>query len=150
MLEATQEEDLELKKIADFRKGYQYFISGFQTLIAGFLQFVSSGAISESNKRDLLPYRKAIDHELEKAQKKLKEISVNLDEKHMYVLVKKEYSRYFTRNVGEANREDFVQFHITFEMLRFFISKAVKVGNIFANQFRWENLMIPNFKILFY
>lgn len=155
MLEATQEEDLELKKIADFRKGYQYFISGFQTLIAGFLQFVSSGAISESNKRDLLPYRKAIDHELEKAQKKLKEISVNLDEKHMYVLVKKEYSRYFTRNVGEANREDFVQFHITFEMLRFFyiesregweyIRKSVSMGKF--NDPEFQNSVLLTFRI---
>lgn len=155
MSQLTQEEDLELKTIRDFRKGYLYYVSGFQSLVASFLQFVTSGNISEANKRDLLPYRRTIDQELDKAHKKLKEITVNLDDKHMYVLVKKEYSRYFTRNIGEANRDDFVQFHLIFEMFRTFyiesregweyIRKSITNGKF--NDIEFQNSVLLTFRI---
>ena len=120
MHEATQEDTVELESIKDFRKGYVYFLTSLQTLIASFLQFVTAGSISEQNKRDLLPYRKAIDIELNSSQKRLKDIIFNLDEKHMYPMVKKEYSRYFQGGYVDGPRTDFVQFHLIFEMLRNF------------------------------
>ena len=120
MHQATQEEIAELEAIRDFKKGYVYFLSSFQSLVASFIQFLTSGSISEQNKRDLLPYRKALDQELNNSQKQIKDIIFNLDEKHMYPMVKKEYSRYFQGGYADGPRTDYVQFHLIFEMLRNF------------------------------
>ncbi|PJZ47097.1 hypothetical protein [Leptospira brenneri] len=122
----------ELDLLTDFKKGYVYFLTGFQNLVGSFLQFLSSG-LTEANKREILPFRKNLDQELDKSQKKIKEIIFNLDEKHLYALVRKEYSRYFSRNLDEVSRDDFVQFHLIFEMLRYFYIES-KEGWIFLRE----------------
>ncbi|TGL39100.1 hypothetical protein [Leptospira perdikensis] len=119
----------ELDLLTDFKKGYVYFLTGFQNLVGSFLQFLSTG-LTEANKREILSFRKNLDQELDKSQKKIKEIIFNLDEKHMYAQVRKEYSRYFSRNLDEVSRDDYVQFHLIFEMLRYFYIET-KEGWVF-------------------
>lgn len=155
MHQATQEEIAELEAIRDFKKGYVYFLSSFQSLVASFIQFLTSGSISEQNKRDLLPYRKALDQELNNSQKQIKDIIFNLDEKHMYPMVKKEYSRYFQGGYADGPRTDYVQFHLIFEMLRNFtidsraswteIKKSILSGAFHDPVFRDDSLL--NFRI---
>ncbi|TGN11171.1 hypothetical protein [Leptospira ilyithenensis] len=148
---AVQEEERELLQIQDFRKGYIYFLSSLQSLSGAFLQFLTSGNISEGNKRDLLPLRKLLDSELNKSQKKIKDIIINLDEKHLYPYMKKEYNRYFPAGLADEARNEFVQFHIIFEMLRNFyieskvsweeIKKAIESANFHENEFRNDSLL---------
>ncbi|WP_411824436.1 hypothetical protein [Leptospira sp. 'Mane'] len=148
---AAQEEERELLQIQDFRKGYIYFLSSLQNLSGAFLQFLTSGNISEANKRDLLPLRKLLDSELNKTQKKIKDIIINLDEKHLYPYMKKEYNRYFPAGLADDHRNEFVQFHLIFEMLRNFyiesmqswdeIKKSIESANFHENEFRNEALL---------
>ncbi|PJZ84461.1 hypothetical protein [Leptospira harrisiae] len=119
MSATNQEGGNETDLLTDFKKGYVYFLTGFQSLVGSFLQFLSSG-LTETNKREILSFRKNLDQELDKSQKKIKEIIFNLDEKHMYAQVRKEYSRYFSSQLDESSRYDFIQFHLIFEMLRYF------------------------------
>ncbi len=156
MQDATYEDKAELEAIRDFQKGYVYFLTSLQILVTSFLQYLTAGTISEQNKRDLLPYRKALDQELNKSQKQIKDIIFNLDEKHMYPMVKKEYSRYFQGGYADGPRTDFVQFNLIFEMLRNYtidarnswndIKHAVSTGTFHDNVFRDESLM--SFRIL--
>ncbi len=156
MQSATQEDQLELEAIRDFKKGYVYFLTSLQTLVASFLQFLTAGSISEQNKRDLLPYRKALDQELNKSQKQIKDIIFNLDEKHMYPMVKKEYSRYFQGGYADGPRTEFVQFNLIFEMLRNFameskeswleIRKSITSGTFHDPVFRDDSIL--NFRII--
>ncbi|TGN17135.1 hypothetical protein [Leptospira idonii] len=151
MHSVIQEDENELSQIQDFKKGYVYFLSGLQNLISSFLQFITSGNITEANKRDLLPFRKTLDTELNSSQKKIKDIIINLDEKHMYPMVKKEYARYFIGIQADSNRNDFVQFHLIFEMLRNFvidtkggwesIRSAIETGNFQDPEFQREALL---------
>ncbi|TGL23895.1 hypothetical protein EHQ46_01835 [Leptospira yanagawae] len=114
-----QEGGPEIQSISDFKKGYVYFLNNFQNIVGSFLQFLSTG-LTEANKREILSFRKTLDQELDKSQKKIKEIIFNLDEKHLYAQVRKDYSRYFSRFIEDHNRDDFIQFHLIYEMLRYF------------------------------
>lgn len=132
MSATNQEDGKELDLLTDFKKGYIYFLTGFQNLVGSFLQFLITG-LSETNKREILSFRKNLDQELDKSQKKIKEIIFNLDEKHMYAQVRKEYSRYFSHNLDESSRDDFIQFHLIFEMLRYFYIES-KEGWVFIRE----------------
>lgn len=114
-----QEGGPEIQSISDFKKGYVYFLNNFQNIVGSFLQFLSTG-LTEANKREILSFRKTLDQELDRSQKKIKEIIFNLDEKHIYAQVRKDYSRYFSRQIEDHNRDEFIQFHLIFEMLRYF------------------------------
>ncbi len=151
MQQATQEDLFELDRIKDFQRGYVYFLTSFQTLVASFIQFLLSGNISEQNKRDLLPYRKALDLELNHCHKQIKDIIFNLDERHMQPLVKKEYSRHFQGGYVDGPRTEFVQFHMIFEMLRNFtmdsraswleIKRSITEGKFTDPVFRDDSLL---------
>jgi hypothetical protein len=155
MRPGAQEDIQELEAIKDFKRGYVYFLSSFQSLIASFIQYLAAGTISEQNKRDLLPFRKALDQELNNSQKRMKDIIFNLDEKHMYPMVKKEYSRYFQGGYVDGPRTDYVQFHLIFEMLRTFtmdsklswaeIKKSITEGKFNDQVFKEDSLL--NFRI---
>ncbi|XDD42586.1 hypothetical protein AB3N58_15050 [Leptospira sp. WS60.C2] len=140
MSQEIQEGDHEIQSIADFKKGYVYYLNNFQTIVGSFLQFLSTG-LTEANKRDILPFRKTLDQELDKSQKKIKEIIFNLDEKHLFAQVRKDYSRYFSRHIEDSNRDDFIQFHLIFEMLRFFLIETKEgweklKSAVLSNQFQ--------------
>lgn len=64
-----QEGEPEIQSISDFKKGYVYFLNNFQNIVGSFLQFLSTG-LTEANKREILSFRKTLDQELDKSQKK--------------------------------------------------------------------------------
>ncbi len=113
-----QEEEKELILIEDFKKGYVYFFSGFLNLVSSFQNYVTSGNISEANKRDLIVIRKSLDQELNKLQKRSKDIIINLDEKNLVPLARKEFSRFFHGIALDSSRLDFLQFQLIYEILK--------------------------------
>lgn len=155
MSQENQEGDHEIQSIVDFKKGYVYFLNNFQNIVGSFLQFLSTG-LTEANKREILSFRKTLDQELDKSQKKIKEIIFNLDEKHLFAQVRKDYSRYFSRHIEDTSRDDFIQFHLIFEMLRFFFIetkegweklKAAVLDNQFSD-LEFQNNGLLNYRIL--
>ncbi|TGL13967.1 hypothetical protein [Leptospira levettii] len=155
MSQEFREDDHEIQFIADFKKGYVYFLNNFQNIVGSFLQFLSTG-LTEANKREILPFRKTLDQELDKSQKKIKEIIFNLDEKHLFAQVRKDYSRYFSRHIEDNNRDDFIQFHLIFEMLRYFLIETKEgweklKSAVQSNQFtdlEFQNNGLLNYRIL--
>ncbi|MCC5815115.1 MAG: hypothetical protein JJT78_10190 [Leptospira sp.] len=146
MLPPSNNESNNLTKITEFRRGYSHFLNQFLNLATGLLNFLGSGNVSESVKRELIPFRKQIDSNIISSTQMARDLLMELDEKHMLPQAKKEIISYFRDGNTDVQRLDFVIFHKTFESLRkFFIHSKSGWTNIQYTVLS-ANLTDENFK----
>jgi len=112
----------EIGRIGSFRRGYSYFLNQFISLALGFQNYLSSGAIAESLKREMIPIRKELDTCLSQSIQSARDLLLELDEKHLNPAARKELITYFPDGNTDQHRLEFVMFYKTFEGLRKFYS----------------------------
>lgn len=135
-----------LSRITEFRRGYNHFLNQFLNLATGLLNFLVSGNISESIKRELIPFRKEIDTNITSSTQMARDLILELDEKHMLPQAKKEIAIYFRDGIVDMHRLDFVIFHKTFESLRKFFTHSKDAWTNIQYTVLSANLTDENFK----
>ncbi|MCG9874878.1 MAG: hypothetical protein MH321_08835 [Leptospiraceae bacterium] len=126
---SISDDDYEIKKLADFRRGYHFFLSQFTSLATGLQNFFASNGINDAVKRELLPYRKQLDSDIVSTIKVAKDLMIELDEKHLQPAARKDSISYFQNGNIDNHQIDFIIFHKSFESLREFYNLAKQSWN---------------------
>jgi|JI8StandDraft_1071087.scaffolds.fasta_scaffold50681_1 hypothetical protein len=121
---SISDEDYEIKKIDDFKRGYSNYLNQFIGLAGGLLNFFGSANLSDTAKRGLLPYRKQLDSDISRTIKIAKDLTMELDEKHLLPNARKDSITYFQSGNLDSHQMEFILFHKTFEGLREFYNLA--------------------------
>lgn len=121
---SISDDDYEIKKLADFKRGYHFYLTQFSSLATGLQNFFASNGLNDSVKRELLPYRKQLDSDISSTIKVAKDLMVELDERHQLPEARKDSISYFQNGNIDNHQLEFIIFHKTFESLRQFYNLA--------------------------
>lgn len=140
-----------LDEISVFRRGYSHYVQQVQNTTTSILNFLSSGAVTEAQKKELIPIRKELDRCLLDVIQKSKDLIVHLDEKHLVPESKRDLPFFFTDGVVDSNRIDFISFWKIFEKLKEFyrlskdsyrnIQSLILTANFNDHKFKSETLL---------